>query len=59
MKRSLNKYPIVTVAIVDYLLRGLVSLNDVEKELTDQPLLLDDVKTLYFARRNFKEAHRA
>ncbi len=59
MKRLINKYPILTASVVDYLLKGFVSLEDVERELSDQPTLIEDVRVLYFARRNFKEAHRA
>ncbi len=59
MKRSLNKYPILTVAMVDFLLKGIVSLSDVEVELADQPILLNDVRTLYLERIAFREASRA
>ncbi len=46
-----NKYPILTMAAVEILLKGLVTLEDLQNELVTQPGLFADIRALYLARR--------
>lgn len=51
MRNAKNAFPILTTAVVDILLRGLVTLEDVQNELMTMPRVFADIKTLYLARR--------